>query len=573
MRLTALVLLCCAVPVSSANESQAAQLFPSGTLFYAEIPDPPGLLFMILDHPLFEKIEALPQYRQAVTSQDYRNFLTGRRMVEIQLGMDWREALETLTAQGIAVGFDPRTQGVGVVIRGRDAESVDRLVTKLVDIVRVGGSRRAVEETEYRGITVHQIDQAFFATIEDRLVVVNKPRLGQSIVDGLLDEGNSSLADNPRFQSAAAQSNSAATVRAFADVSAIRESGAAEDLFRGRAEDNPVAELLVGGILSTLQNTPWASAELTVVADSLSLKTSMPHETEWIPEEREYFFGPRGSGRGPRLPGVDATVFTLSTWRDVSEMWLRAGDLFNQSTVDGFAEADAGLTTFFAGRDFGEDILGALSPEIGFIAARQDFSDILPQPTIRLPSFALVLRLEDPKIMTRELRRAFQSTIGFVNVLGAMEGRLQLELDMETLDDGVQLVTATYIPEEDESESTSADIIFNFSPSVGFSGDRFVVSSTRELAHQLITAADSEPRVTSDNSRVSVDVAVLRDILNDNRDQLVSQNMLSEGQSRDEAEAAIDLLLEIADYVRDAAVRMVTNDNVVELELSLGLAE
>jgi hypothetical protein len=254
-------------------------------------------------------------------------------------------------------------------------------------------------------------------------------------------------------------------------------------------------------------------------------------------------------------------------------MWLRAGDLFDEKINDGFAQADANLTTFFAGKDFGEDILGSLTPQVGFVASRQDFTDILPQPAIKLPSFALVMELREPEEMTRELRRTFQSMIGFFNVLGAMEGRPQLEMEMDKLDDGSELITTVYIPEEDDRESTSADIIFNFSPSVGFSGKRFVVASTGQLARELTAAAVPERAATDSNTDVSLQGDILQQILNDNREQLIAQNMLGEGHSREEAEAAIGLLLEAVGYLKDASLQLVPTAESLRLGFSVRLEQ
>ncbi|HAD61408.1 MAG TPA: hypothetical protein DCG12_19385, partial [Planctomycetaceae bacterium] len=116
--------------------------------------------------------------------------------------------------------------------------------------------------------------------------------------------------------------------------------------------------------------------------EGLEAKVSLPHDASWVPEQREFYFGPDGAGRAPSIPAVKSPLFSLSTYRNFSEMWLRAPDLFTEGVNDGMAEADANLTTFFSGRDFGEDILGALTPEVSFIAARQDFTDILPTPAI-----------------------------------------------------------------------------------------------------------------------------------------------------------------------------------------------
>ena len=124
-------------------------------------------------------------------------------------------------------------------------------------------------------------------------------------------------------------------------------------------------------------------------------------------------------------------------------MWLRAGDLFNEQMNDELAKADSGLTTLFGGKDFGEDILGGSRK---FRSSSP--SNSLPRdsrPAIKLPAFGLVADLKDPAKMQPELRRTFQSVVGFLNIVGAMNGQPQLDLDMEKTD-AAQFVTSSYIP-------------------------------------------------------------------------------------------------------------------------------
>ncbi len=557
---------------AAAEERSAAELLPESTVLYAEIPHPPQLISTIFDHPLRARIEELDVWKQATQQQDYRNFLTGRKFVEIQLGMEWRQALETLTARGVYAGVDSRTEGVTVLVRGNDADAMELLRTKLLQLVTLSKNPDSVKQGEYRGIPAYEVNGTKMAVVEDWLVLTNKDDLGKAVLDRILDGRGRSLVENARFQQARAGRSDNLTAWAFADLKALRTAGVAEKLFAGDA-DNPAAELLAGGIMSTLQHTTYATAEFTAANDRLALSVQMPYRSDWVPAEREYYFGPGGSGRAPSLPEAKDTLFTLSTYRDVSEMWLRAGDLFNEQIIDGFAEADANLTTLFAGKDFGEDILGSLTPEIGLIAARQDFTDILPKPAIRLPSFALVLGLKEPESMTRELRRTFQSMIGFFNVVGAMEGRAQLEMGMEKLDGGAELITSQYVPEPDDTESTQADILFNFSPSVGFSGDRFVVSSSARLARELTAAPAPQDGRLTENTAANLRADVLRTVLTDNREQLISQNMLEDGNSREEAEAAIGLLLEFVGVFDDASLKLTTSDSNIEVELGVRLKE
>ncbi|MCA9048584.1 MAG: hypothetical protein KDA89_07635 [Planctomycetaceae bacterium] len=554
-----------------AADRDPATLMPPGTIVYAEIPDPPRLLSTVFDHPLAEAVQETEPWKQATQRDGYRAFLAGRKFAEIQLGMDWRTALDTLAAKGISFGVHAESRGVVVVIRAKDAESLQLLREKLLAMNLLGPEKDRFRQGDHRGIPAWDNGKLKFAVKEDLLVITNKSATGTMVLDRLLDEGTATLADNPNFQAARETRPADTSVWAFADLATLREAGAAKKLFAGESE-NPAAELLFGGILSNLQHTPHAAASLSVTNGGLDLQLSVPGNSEWIPEERSFYFGPDGHGPAPALPDIRNTLFTLSAYRDISEMWLRAGDLFNERINDGIAEADANLTTLFAGRDFGEDILGAITPQVAFVASRQDFTDVLPAPAIRLPQFALVLKLRDPEKMTRELRRTFQSMIGFFNVLGAMQGNPQLELNMKQIDDA-ELITSTYIPEEDDADSADAGIFFNFSPSVGFNRDRFVVASTSRLAQELVQAQLRDTPADGVNTTMQLHADVLHDVLNDNRKHLVARNMLEDGNSPEEAEATIGLLLQFLSYYRDLSLELVNRNDRISVQVSLRLQE
>ncbi len=569
----AMLLLCSVGSLLAASPSavpaaEDVAILPPSTVFYAELTDPVALLSLVLDHPLRAKIEALPPYQTALQSPAYKRFLFGRAMVETQLQMNWREALETLMAHRVSVAFDASTRSPVVIIRGKDPESMKLFGEKLLEFAKLSPDAEEIRATEYRDLPAYKIQNAIYAVSGDKMIITNQPDLGRNVIDRLLD-GGPSLKDNPRFQSAWESRKPGELAWAFVDVEVIRES--ARKPFEDQI-NNPVLELLVGGIQSALAHSPYATATLTGDANAVSLKGSTPFQEDWIPEYREYYFGPNASGRGPVMPHVEGQLFALSTYRDVSEMWLRAGDLFNANINDGFAQADANLSTLLAGRDFGEDILGSFESEVVVVATRQDFSERLPRPTLQLPAFAGVFRLKEPGTMTRELRRIFQSLVGFLNVVGAMNGQNQLEMQMEKVGENAELVSATFVPEPDQQDSTDAEVIFNFSPTVGFAGERFVVASSTELARALVGEKPADAENLIDNTRANLHTSVLKQVLADNREQLIAQNMLEDGNSREEAEAVIDLILQVVGYFEGVTVRLTPVDGFLETELQVRVA-
>lgn len=582
-----LVLLAALVfaPQAFSDAETAARLMPASTILYAEIPHPTDVVASVMDHPLFAQLEAHPAYEKARQTQQYRNYLTGRKFFEIQMGLPWREAVTAMTHHGIFAGFDPATNGFVVLVHGRDAQIMETVRVKLLELTRLGMPTDDSAKNSFEGVPVYRLQGNIgAAVVNDWFVATNQTELGKQVLGRLIASTKSaadkapesdSLLGNEAFRKARAAQAAGLAAWSYVDLDTLRKDEKTRKNLENPAE-NPLAELLIGGIQSTLQHSPFATAALSLNSSEIAISFQTPWQADWIPEQRAYFFGTAAAddptaGQAPRLPEIADTVLSLGTWRDVSEMWLRAGDLFDANMNDQLAAADSTLTTLFAGRDFGEDILGSFRPQIGFLVARQNFREITPQPAIRLPAFALILELREPERMTRELRRTFQSMVGFFNVLGSMEGRPQLEMDIEKLD-GAELITSSYIPESDQRDSKSADIIFNFSPSVGFAGSRFVLSSTRQLAHDLSVAKIPEAgadKAKASNSFASLSAPVLKQVLADNREQLVSQNMLSEGNTRDEAETQIDLLLELLGYFRGAAVQLDQNGDSVSVRLSV----
>jgi hypothetical protein len=111
------------------------------------------------------------------------------------------------------------------------------------------------------------------------------------------------------------------------------------------------------------------------------------------------------------------------------------------------------------------------------VVARLTFDDDQAKPAITLPAFALVARLRDPELMQRELKRIFQSLVGFFNIVGAMNGQPQLDLGSDS-EGGHPFFTATVVRDVDRHQNGNLPVAFNFSPTLAFVGDTVIVSST-----------------------------------------------------------------------------------------------
>lgn len=564
------------VTLAAAGELKPfAERLPSTTAFYIEVPNPPAVLSTVFDHPLRAKLEALNVWQAALQKKEYLAFTGAREYVELQLGMGWREAVERLTSGGIALAFDPQTEGIALVIRSRDEASLTQIIDVLMRLARADAKSKGQPDPyqthDYNGQVVYQTKDAYFTQLGAELLIVNKDRLGKQLLESWhSDDTEDALAKQPRFTAARETQTKSAAVWAWIDVDWARTAADQQGKPFQKQTDNPVAELLVGGLLDTFQHTPWLTAAFELSMAEAAFRFRTPHQSDWVTESRVYFFGPDGHGAAPAAPAVDGLLFSLGSYRNLSDMWLRAGDLFPENVVDKLAEADSNLTIFFSGKDFGEDILGALAPTLQFVAVQQEFPEDRPTPSIKLPGFAFLFDMRDATTATRELKRTFTSFVGFANVTGAMEGNPQLELDMPKTD-GFELVTARFLPRAGEEHSREATLQFNFSPSVAFAGSRFILSSSEGLARQL--AAAETTTTAPANTTMQLHVPVLQQVLRANESHLIAKNMLEEGHSREEAQQQIDLFLRALGVLRDASIELTTDNGHIGLDLKLRLKE
>ncbi|MFN5733291.1 MAG: hypothetical protein ACK48R_15720, partial [Planctomyces sp.] len=423
-------------------------------------------------------------------------------------------------------------------------------------------------------IPVYRLPQGGAAVVGQWLLVVNKNEAGRRLLDRLLDlqsADDQSLSALPAWQQSRASRQPQAAAWLWAGMQAIRDAAGNRAVFQNRAE-NPGVELLFGGLQTVLNHTDWMQTELLVADSSLRLALTAPFSADWMPESRQWYFGPDAAGQVPAVPQVAGLLGSIGMYRNVSEMWQRAGDLFDADINDRMAEAESNLGTVFGGRDFGDEVLGAFGPEMLLVAARQDFSAVRTVPAIQLPAFALVLSLKDAETMRPELRRAFQSAIGFFNITGIQEGRPQLDMDMQKSADS-ELIISRYLPPRRPAtgEAPPNPLIYKFSPTAAFQGDQFVLASTEQLAAEILRV----PRQPAVAANVVMDVTadVAGQLVADNQQSMVSQNMLTKGQTREEAEAEVLVLQQLIGLMQGLTfqVRPDTAAKQLQMELELRL--
>lgn len=556
------------IPAWINDSTTPADLLPDSVALYAEVAP----FETLWNQPIRERVFNSELMQTILKNPDLSKAKDGIRLAEVTLGKKLPVLLQEISQGGVVIAVDRAKDTAALFVAGKDAAEQQEIARKLMKKAAQlqGLENDELPATDYRGISAYRLPQGGFALLGKWVVVVNKGELGKEIIDRFLDGPKDSLSQSEKYQQAKekhqarrSQSSTSALAWMFVDVDVLREAGVAKKVLQEKPDDFG-AELLIGGLFNILRNTPQLTAELTANSEKVSLAVATPFDKAWVSEAEQFFFGP--DVRGNALPPLELpnTLGTVTTYRDISSLWLYAGDLFGEKVNDQLAQAESTLTTLFSGKDFGEDILGAFHPEVRMVSTAASFEKDQPVPGVQVPAFALIAQMKEPEKMRKELKRIFQSFIGFVNVAGAMNGQPQFDQDMDKVGNA-DLLIARYAWDDSHPESKEIPIQYNFTPCLLILGDYMVLSSTEKLARDLVEPLRKEAQSSKELLAIKPDSPVrntylqftgngISEALQQNREQLIANNMLEKGHSREEAEAEFNVLTQILKMVTQLSV-------------------
>ncbi|MEM9943237.1 MAG: hypothetical protein AAF939_16860 [Planctomycetota bacterium] len=548
---------------------QVAKIFPDSTVAILAIQRPKDLITEIENHFVTQSVMKLPEVKKFFRSPQGAIIKFAKGIVETQIGESLWDNLKTNTEKGIWLGFDPERNGVLVAFQSSDEAKLKRIAGIALTMVGQQAERDGkpipYKKSNYRDAIAAKFDDFLIARYEDWFFLTNKPDMAKFAVDNLMDSSQPSAADQVWFRTAYDQLQtslpSPSCVWGAVNLEQIKKLSKNDLAFNGQTE-NPGVELIFGGILDVVKNASTANFHLHLDQD-LSIQVNTPFQPDWASENREFFFGQNLTGLAPKAIKPDHWIASLTSYRDIGEWWLAKEDLYPENVIAQLAQTDSQLSTIFSGLDFGEDVLGSFQPGVQIIATQNRFDDKYI-PDLKLPAFALVGRLKESDSIQRRMRIAFQSVIGFANINLGMNGQPQLEVETEKRDES-RISSAQYFYEEGTEEGL---VLFNFSPTIAFKGDHLIISSTRDLAIELADLV-GQPKTEDSNTELQIDGKMLHQVLQANLESLVAQNMLEEGNSRDEAENAIEILLSAVNLLKELKLDFDVNDDQMQMAVKV----
>jgi hypothetical protein len=557
----------------------ASQWIPQETILTLEISRPKALLDTALDPKVCAAVTSLPVYQQATAQPGFKQFLGVIGYLERTLGTDWKTGLRKLLGGGVTFAAGP-DGGVLLMVDAEDGHLLSQLHDVLLGVARnqaqQQGQPQRVVSVDYRGVAGWTFGGGeAHAILGNRLLVANKPEVLKAALDLREDPAGRSLASLPAYLAAKKAAGSEAAATAFVNLEPLKQiPGVVKALSE---EQNPLAALLLAGIREALRESNWLAMGLEVDGQTLKLEAAVDG-TVSDPSGPAAFALPRQPGDGalPNLP-VPRRIAGLSFYRDLHGFYAAKDELFPERS-SGLIFFENMMGIFFTGRDLTEEVFAETKPEVRVVVAEQEYDPSIGTPQVQLPAFALILRLRHPQQFAEVMEEAWQKALGLINFTSGQKAQPGLIIDR--LFHGDTKFSVAYYSASWIKDKANVDTRYNFRPALAVVDDDLILSSTEGLARDVMDAlaketADAVKPLAGVHSLVELDLVQLASILGANREALVRGNMVGEGNTKEQAETTIGVLLTILEHLGQATLSVGSREGQprAALQLKLSLPE
>jgi hypothetical protein len=554
----------------------AIQWIPKDAVISVELSDPKSLLDLFAGEKAIKFVTALPEYQKQASSPKFQEFFGVARYLETELGTDWRTGLARLTGGGVTFAICPQDTVI-LIVEAQDEQILNQLNEIFLNFAKADADKQGqpdrVASKQYEDVTAWTFDgKEAHAIIGKRLVMANRPEGLKAVLEQRANTDGASLASNPTYQTAKNKVGSGSAATVFADLKLLMQIPQLSGLLEQQSK-NPMAALAFAGVIESVRNSNWLALGLDVKDDTLILRPLIDGTTVARTSPAAFAL-PKEAGDGalPNL-SVPRRIAALTVYRDLHEFYAAKDELFPERT-SGLIFFENMMGIFFSGRDLTNEVLAETRPDLRFVVAEQQFDPAVGTPQIKLPAFAAVLRLRHPEQFREVAEEAWQKALGLINFTRGQQALPGLIIDRQVQND--TRYTMAYFSTAQIEDKTNLDTRFNIRPALAMPGDYLILSSTDGLARDLIDALNHEKEQTAKpmaeiHSRVEIEGARLASILEANRGTLVRGDMIKKGNTQEQAEAGIDMLITAVKLIDRVELSIGTHEGLTQARLEMKL--
>jgi len=527
---------------------------PQDAVIALELSRPRALLDLLAGEKTITAITALPLYQKQVSNPKFNEFLNLVKFLEATLETDWRTALAKLTGGGVTFAVCPENT-VLLILDAEDERMLERLHETFLNFARSEAEKQGqperVASTQYQDVTAWTFDgKESHAIIGRRLILANRPEGLKAVLELRARTGGSNLVSKPAYRAAQRHAEPDAVATIFADLRPLMQIPNVAQLL-DKQNENPLAALVFAGIAEAVRDSNWLALGLNIHDSTLVVRASVDGKTVARTSPAAFAL-PKEPGEGvlPNL-SVPRRIAALTLYRDLHQFYAAKDDLFPERT-SGLIFFENMMGIFFSGLDLTNEVLVETRPEIRLVVAEQQYDTAIGTPQIKLPAFAVILRLRNPEQFNEVAEEAWQKAVGLINFTRGQQALAGLIIDRPVYADTrftVAYFSTTQIEDKDRLEQR-----FNLRPALAMPGEYLVLSSTDGLARDLIDVLGREAKEQTGplpemHSLLEIQGGQVASIMEANREVLVRGDMIKKGSTQEDAESGIDMLITLAKFV------------------------
>jgi hypothetical protein len=325
----------------------------------------------------------------------------------------------------------------------------------------------------------------------------------------------------------------------------IRKLPQAKTLLAEKQND-VLLTVAVGNYLDLARRSPFFCGGIYHKDDRFLLTLRFPRGREGMPA-KFLAFQP-SSGKAASLPLLEPknVLFSSSFRLDLHQYWAQRKELFNEKQVKTFEQFDKRTGFFLGGTRFSE-----LTKQAGvhhrFVAVQQPKAGYKTQPNQLFPAGAYVIDMRQPD----QFGKNFASVLRTAALFGGNQFNLKLveEKHGDCTIVGYRFPEGKGRPAKGPLRRDVNNVRYNFSPCFVRVGNQFVISSTIELAREMVDLLKEEAKnpkkgsAAMSNSRfyASGGVALLKVF----KDPLLTQTILGRAVEPETAAKEVQALIDL----------------------------
>jgi hypothetical protein len=554
----------------------ASHWISQNAIMVIELTRPKALLDILASERLVAAIGSHPGFQTIASRPETVKGLQMVKLLETKLNTDWRTGLSKLAGGGITLAVNPN--GNLLIVDAEDAEMLEQLHQTVLGLVKIDAASKnqpdRATSREHQGIPVWTLaPEEEHALIGTRLLTSNRREAMDAALDLRAAGGGQdrSLAGFATYREAMKAVGSGLAGSIFVNLELIKQNPQVQEGLTN--SQNALGALLFAGITDAIKGSRWLAMGMRVEGSTLSLRAVVDGATA-TSSGLAGFTWPSSPDEGAlENIGIPRRIAAMSLYRDLPKFYNAKDQLFPDRT-SGLIFFENMMGIFFTGRNFADEVLAHMRPETRLVVAEQAYDPAIGTPQVQLPAFAAIFRMRDPDKFMIVVEEAWQKGLGLINFTRGQNAEPGLLID-RPIHNGVKYTISAFAPPS-ESEKSAVPSRFNFSPAVARVGDYLVMSSTDGLARDLIDALQKEgaspaKAIKGINTVLELDGRQLNSILSANRENLIQQNMINEGRTRDDAEAAMDLFLCVLKSFDGAKFALGSTDGRPEASLEVRL--